>query len=159
MRQILAALALLMTSTAAFAQFKPTHGVDDNGWGSGLFECGIVLFPHDNDRDPIYKINVNLSFDGTGVGQELRGITVAHTSVTGKIYERSDQYSSDAVDVVDGKLEAHWRGRWTKNNSVIMRGRIWNERSDGKWYYTENAPQMRLLSICHLLSGSENAQR
>jgi hypothetical protein len=150
---LVATLSMFLCSTS-FAQFKA--GPELTGWPGNAYECGIVsLEPRDRDSDPIYKIDINLSFaedDKTKVTE----MNVVHTSVTGKNYPRSDQYGPATLNQVSNHADLSWRGVWKKNNAVYMVGRFWMD-GDGRLKYVEvqsrnGSPQMKMLSICHVIS-------
>jgi hypothetical protein len=153
-RKIIAALLMTAAATSdAAAQFK---AVPDSSFGNGYFECGIIQSkPADRDPDPIYKINVSLSFTDEN---KLSEMTVTHTAVSGKSYQRSDQYANSSLVKTPDKLEIYWRGYWRKNPSVLMVGHFWYEMSSRRWNYQEIQSknghlQMTMTAICNSMEG------
>jgi hypothetical protein len=106
-------------------------------------------------NDPIYKINIVLSFNDDN---KLSEMTVTHTAVSGKSYQRSDQYTNSSLIKTPDKLEIYWRGYWRKDSSVLMLGHFWYEDSDRRWYYQElqsknGYPQNSMTAICNSIEG------
>jgi hypothetical protein len=141
----LLAVALLACSPA-LAHFKkvepePLQDVTQ-------LECGIVKTT-DNDRnDPVYKINVKLTL----TKGELKELWVAHTSISGDVYVRSDQYQQAAIWQTNGREEWYWRGTRGPN---LMVGEVW--RNDAKqWWYSEKLFRnggnldFQMVARCHV---------
>jgi hypothetical protein len=150
-------MAVLLSASAAAAQFTASAPAEAN-FGNGLFECGVVrLTPRDNDPDPIFKILPEVTFKADDPTQ-LASMTVTHYSVVGKAYPRSEQYTDDSLVRTPHKLEIIWRGRWKKNQSVTMVGRLWNDEATRRWFYSETQskngyPEMQMISACHIADG------
>src|SRR5262249_47218266 len=103
-----AAVALATTTAASAGTFAK---VDLNG--DLAFECSMVkVIPVEkSDRDPIYKIN--LMVDGQGFSG------VVHTSVAGKEWDRTDQYSN--LKTWRNESLWGWTG-WSAKYQVSMKG-------------------------------------
>jgi hypothetical protein len=135
----------LLVCSPALAQFKkvepePVQDVTP-------LECGIVKTT-DNDRnDPVYKINVTLTLDKG----ELKELWVAHTSISGGVYVRSEQYQQAAIWQTNGRNEWYWRGTRGPN---VMVGELWKDDAQ-QWWYSEKLLHNGILDFqmvarCHV---------
>jgi hypothetical protein len=114
---------------------------EENAWRA--YECVVVkVTPPDRDRDPGYKVNINI-YDG-----EFE--SVFHTTVSGKTYDRTEQY----VDLKTGKNGAtYWWSGWSrKYQHIKMTGTVTRER--GQVIYTEfvqrgNKLETVIRTVCH----------
>jgi hypothetical protein len=155
----LSGVAVLLSASSGSAQFVASTPTALN-FGGGAFECGIVrLTPRDNDSDPIYKIQPNLTFKDDASTQ-LETMTVTHYSVVGKSYPRSEQYTDDSLVRTPNKLEVVWRGHWKRNQAISMVGRLWNDAATNRWFYSETQSkngyaEMQMVSICHMMIDGE----
>lgn len=153
MRKLALVSALLFSVTPAAAEFKTGSGT--NVWPSNSFECGIVrLTPRDHDADPIYKINILIKFTDDDNTKDVIGLDVAHTSVDGKTYDRSEQYDRNRLNPLPNKLDIYWYGNWRKNSAVTMIGRLYVDAMTGRVFYTElqsrnGRSEVEMISICH----------
>jgi hypothetical protein len=152
MKTFLATVALIALIGPAQAQFKATPHTST--FEGGNFECGILqLAEGRRDADPVATINIFLGFNEDD-DKVLDTMNVSHGTAFGANYSRSDQYKDVSLVQTPGKLEVIWHGVWKKNSSVIMTGRIWNDATTGRWFYSEfqtrdGQPQMRMLAGCH----------
>ena len=86
-----------------------------------------------NDRNPVVKTFVNLSFKN---GYEVQEFTVIHELFDGRKIDRSDQYTG-TVAHVPGQNEWSWSGRLDRNRNITMEARVFrNARNE--WWYEEN---------------------
>ena len=151
MKKLIAALWLTAAGMSqASAQFKVIDPMADN---SGYFECGIVkLVPPDRDRDPIFKIKINVVLDNG----KLTEMNVHHVSVSGKYYARAEQYPNSGVRQIPNKVEYVWAGSWIKNDSIHMNGHFYRT-DNNRWYYVEtqidvsrnDRVKMQTTAVCH----------
>jgi hypothetical protein len=155
MRKFLFAVSLMLLPSVAQAQFKSTLPQAPTEFPTELV-CGIIsLWPPEKDDDPVHVVEVIPGFDySNNTRGALQTLLVKHTTIFGRVFTRSDQYSGDYLRQTPGQLEIIWRGTLKKNGGVKMVGRIWNERSNGRWYYSENIedngqPRMKMLAGCH----------
>ena len=140
---------LAMASTAhAFSAappkpaFVPTDGA--------ALECAVVkLLPASAaGRDPVYKINVGLTYNDDGV---FKGLDVFHTLVSGRSVNRSDQYTNGTTWTLPPKTKDwYWRG--TRGTSTMV-GHLYHNERDG-WMYTEELFEhgrltMQSTADCH----------
>jgi hypothetical protein len=153
MRKLVLLSALLFSVAPAVAEFKTGSGADV--WPSNSFECGIVrLTPRDHDTDPIYKINILIRFTDDDNTKDVISLDVAHTSVVGKTYDRSEQYDRNRLNPLPNKLDIYWYGNWRKNSAVTMIGRLYVDAMTGRVIYTElqsrnGRSEVEMISICH----------
>jgi hypothetical protein len=86
-----------------------------------------------NDRDPVVKTFVNLTFKS---GYEVQEFTVIHELFDGRRIDRSNQYTG-TVAHVPGKNEWSWSGRFDRDRRVTMEARLFrNTRNERR--YEEN---------------------
>jgi hypothetical protein len=86
-----------------------------------------------NDRNPVVKTVVNLSFKN---GHEVQEFTVIHELFDGTTRDRSNQYTGTVAHVA-GKNEWSWSGRLDRNRHITMEARVFrNARNE--WWYEEN---------------------
>src|SRR6516165_7072205 len=127
MKYVVAAL-LVLSTTAASEQFQENTQVLPTQFPTGL-ACGrLELWPPERDDDPVHIIFVGTSFKdlpGDKVGP-LETLAVTHTTVFGRSFTRSDQYTNDFLAQTPNKLEIVWRGSLKKSPSTKMTGRVWN---------------------------------
>jgi hypothetical protein len=114
-------------------------------------ECVPVQTTDTDRRDPVYKITVDLSIDNA----EPTDLKVVHTTVSGAIYVRADQYTRSNLTSTPGKTEYFWTGAWTKNLAVTMKGTLMRS-VDNKWTYAEQqfrdgGLRFAMLSVCHAI--------
>jgi hypothetical protein len=88
---LLAGAAVLVALPAFAFNAAPPKPAFDPAAGASL-ECAIVkLMPASaGGRDPVYKVNVNLTYDQSRTFQSL---DVYHTLVSGRSVDRSQQYT------------------------------------------------------------------
>ena len=80
-----------------------------------------------NDRNPVVKTLVNLSFKN---GYEVQEFTVIHELFNGRKIDRSDQYTGTVAHVA-GRNEWSWTGRLDRNRSITMEARLFrNARNE-----------------------------
>jgi hypothetical protein len=93
------------------------------------WECtDIKTTPPESDKDPISKVNVFITVNERGPVKS----EVEHTTVSGKVIRRSEQYEQYRLrNNIDGYV---WRG-YSPALNVYMLGRIYFVAS--RWYYHE----------------------
>jgi hypothetical protein len=102
------------------------------------------------DRDPIYKIVVNVSFDDNWQPENL---SVLHYAASGTAYDRADQYTRSDLTYTPGKIDYYWTGTWVQNSAVTMRGHLMRSTAN-KWTYSEDQfkygrQDYSMSSVCH----------
>jgi hypothetical protein len=140
----MAALVVALTAPAA-AQFKkaPPGVLSDYT----PLECSVVQKTYGPDRDPVYKIDVDLTLEQGRLSEML----VKLTTQSGSTYVRSDQYS-DQVSIwqTNGRMEWYWKGVHGWNTMV---GEVWY--NDSGWWYSEKLYddyhnlKFQMTSRCH----------
>jgi hypothetical protein len=143
-----AAIIVLVTGAAnAFVKASPAP-IED----STTLECvPTSISPPDHDRNPTYKIVVNLELDS---GQ-LRGLSATHVAVNGNEYDRNEQYGNANIWQKPGYTEWYWQGTRLRGDRSVMTGRLYRTAGQ-QWFYEETNHSMHLVSRCHIsLDGSE----
>jgi hypothetical protein len=148
------ALTLGLTDAAmafdAFPQGRPpAPPLFDPSNGASL-ECAIVRHTPDRDRDPPYKITINLGVD-RGVFQSLN---VYYTLVSGRSVDRSEQYKNGITWTAMPKTyDWYWGG--TRGN-VRTVGHLYHNERDG-WMYQETIVEpgrtYQMRADCHEVEG------
>jgi len=131
-KMLLVTAAVVAMSTSATAQ----QTMDGKGDGSYerkyAFECTITkVSPPDKDKDPAYKVNVWTN--------DKYIVRVAHTTVSGAVYYRGEQYGSTNSGPMNNSFEdgaLMWWGRSKKHPELTMVG--WIGTLDGKLTYQED---------------------
>ena len=96
-------------------------------------DCGLIkVTPQDNDRDPILKISVLVTWSPANATNPT-GFTVEHRSADGKVYSREDQYRS--VRMWSTRNTENWSGISVRNPSITMIGTVYEDR--GRTFYVE----------------------
>ena len=137
---------LLASTTLAYAEFRASP--PPAAFDGGNFECSIVRErPPARDRDPVYKININVTINDSG---KLASIGVVHTARSGKTYDRSQQYSGGTIWKTPDRMEWYWQGF---RGPIKMVGEIYNSDRDG-WMYQETIfnngrIEYQMLADCH----------
>jgi hypothetical protein len=144
MKSLLAGVAAIAMVVSAAAQtMDGTGNEDDTNLGSE-WECSVTKTA-DRDRDPSYKVTVNVDYDADKITR------VYHTLQSGKIANRSDQYVLEFNG--HAKAGAHmWAGHYKKNSALKMTGTLGVIK--GKVYYMEWRPRGNgmvpiMESVCH----------
>lgn len=146
---VMAALASVAIVAPAEAQFtRPAPPILND---KTILECSPTNRDA-NDRDPVYKINVLLLLKNGDVD----AIDAIHTTVSGKMYVRSEQYKRGTVWKTKGLMEWFWRGDKGSNTMV---GEVW--RNDNGWWYSEkhyeyNQQNYQMNAACHELDLSND---
>jgi hypothetical protein len=92
------------------------------------WECGLIrINPRDNDSDPGFKINVVI-----GPGH----FETVHTSISGKVYVRGEQYRDVRV-WNDRNGESKWTGVWMRSPKVTMVGSLGKNPVTKRMEYVE----------------------
>jgi hypothetical protein len=156
MKHLLAAAFSIIIVTDAAAQFKTTVE-SPTEFPTGL-SCGpISLWPPERDNDPVNQIFLSINFKSLPddkVGP-LETLDITHSTVFGRSFTRSEQYSNDYLAQTPNKLEISWKGSLKKRTSTKMNGRVWNESGTNRWFYSEIIVEaggyvgMKLLAGCH----------
>jgi hypothetical protein len=155
-KTVISSVVAMLAWTPAFAQFTTTNRPAAEM--PYVLDCGILeLWPAQRDDDPVYRILITPGFNEAKDGEKaaLETLAVAHNTVFGKVFLRSDQYTNDYMAQTPGKLEVTWRGSWKRRPSVKMVGRMWNDSTSGRWFYSEfqeenGQTRMKMLAGCHL---------
>ena len=160
--QIAALSAVLVgCATSAIAQFTATPTKLPKEFPHGL-ACGpLSVWPPNRDDDPVHLIYITPGFkyiEKSDIPGPLETFNVVHNTVFGRIFNRSDQYIGDYLAQLPGKFEIVWKGSLKKNPAVRMTGRLWNESTSGRWYYSElieerGTTRAKILSGCHANEG------
>jgi hypothetical protein len=151
-RAALTSIMLLTATQIAYGQFRADK-FDIQPNSSIQLECAPTkITPRDHDSDPVYKINVALNFDG---GASLESLNVAHTTVRGNVYSRSDQYSQSSLSQpVPFRTKWIWKGTWKRHPNFTMVGDV-TRNETGTWTYVETQYRdgrlnMVMESRCHV---------
>jgi hypothetical protein len=147
-RMIAITICFICISEPASAQFRAKKTPPLGKWNS--LECAIIQAT-DKDRDPVYKIEVNLGFDDDG---KLDTLFVAHVTAGGARYVRSEQYKNASLWQTPGKTEYYWKGNRDK---FTMEGYL-VRTVEGKWFYAEKLfrngrQEYQMNSACHVEPG------
>lgn len=149
-KTLIAATAAIATVASAAAQTMGgtnTPNTNNDVWS---FECVVVkVTPPSKDRDPGYKVNITINSDG-------QFTDVTHTTVSGAVYDRADQYK----DLRTGRLENNgpnvWFGKSKKYPELSMIGSFGIINKTGEAVYDEavfkgNAkkPHTTIHTTCH----------
>jgi hypothetical protein len=127
MRLAVLFIGVITSTVPAVAQFKKVEPQQLQDVTS--LECGIIKATDSERSDPIYKINVTLTLEQG----ELKEIWVAHTSVSGEVYVRSEQYQQSAIWQTPGRKEWYWRATRVPRT---MLGEVWRNPTN-QWWYSE----------------------
>jgi hypothetical protein len=148
----LVGVVILSATVVAHGQFRvPKFDIVPNG--SIQLECAPVkIAPRDRDSDPAYKINASLDLDSSANPDSLY---VAHTTMNGNVYSRSDQYNQTMLSQpIPFITKWIWKGTWKKHPNFTMVGDV-TLSSTGVWSYTETQYRngqvsMMMESRCHM---------
>jgi hypothetical protein len=117
--------------------------------GFTALECSIVREQPKSrdDKNPVYKINVGLTKDDSG---KFDSFDVIHTLRSGKLVDRSEQYSGANIWQTKGRPEWFWKGYRGENQMV---GMVYHNDRDG-WMYRETISAggrvaYEMLADCH----------
>jgi hypothetical protein len=142
----------ILFSTVGHAQFRAKR-FDIQPNQAVQLECAPVkITPRDRDRDPVYKIDVDLEFDNNS---NIDSLNVVHTTMDGNVYIRSDQYNQTGLSQpIPYRTKWIWRGVWKKHSNFVMLGDV-TRSAAGTWTYTETllrngAVNMVMESRCHV---------
>jgi hypothetical protein len=143
MNKLLSTVAaiVLVTGTAnAFVKAAPTQIQPYT-----LLECvPTSISPPDHDRNPTYKIMVNLQL----ADNQIRELNAVHVALNGTQYSRTEQYGNANIWQKPGYNEWYWQGSRVRGNHNVMTGRLYRD-SRQQWFYEETSPTMHLVSRCH----------
>jgi hypothetical protein len=139
-----AAICLIATSAHAFQAAPPP--VPFSVQESKHLECAIVRHTPDYDRDPAYKVNIDLGIDN-GI---FRSLDVTYTLVSGRIADRTEQYQNGRTwTSMPRTYDWYWAGT---RGQVLMQGHLYHNDRDG-WMYAEGLAGPRstyqMLADCH----------
>jgi hypothetical protein len=130
----------------AYAFTKPAPVQIDNYMS---LECSVVgQRPAGYDRDPVYKININLQTADNG---EFQSFDVVHTVRSGAAYDRTQQYTNATIWKTSNRAEWYWKGY---HGRAMMIGEVYHNDRDG-WMYMEthysgnNQLDFQMLADCH----------
>jgi hypothetical protein len=151
MRQLLLGLSLIASAIGtANAQFRA--GDKFSVYDRTDLECVPVWQTEFDRRDPVYKIDVSITLDETD--HHFKELYVAHHTVSGAVYVRSDQYDNSHIWQTPNKHEWFWNGH---RGLGTMKGEVWHS-TDGRWYYSEehfdgySRRDYAMRSLCHYAS-------
>jgi hypothetical protein len=83
-------LLLMTTAASAFSVGRPDPGFNVNSDINA--ECAVVrVTPPDHDRNPGYKVELNITFDHKG---DMTSYNIVHVLADGTEKNRSDQYTN-----------------------------------------------------------------
>ena len=151
---LLAGAAVLVALPAFAFNAAPPKPAFDATAGAYL-ECAIVrLMPASAaGRDPVYKVNINLTYDQNRMFQSL---DVSHTLVSGRSVDRSQQYTDGTTWTSMPKTyDWFWQG---KRGTSRMLGHLYHNERDG-WMYVEDLFEsgrytMQSVADCHEARGA-----
>ena len=108
--------------------------------------------PRTPDRNPVYKIAVNLQLNEDG--NDVTDLTAAHVLADGTVHDRNDQYDHANVWQKKGHTEWYWNGTYNRDPNQKMGGRLYRT-TQGQWVYEEmlfkNEQQVYFMSSrCHI---------
>jgi hypothetical protein len=106
--------------------------------------------PRDHDRNPTYKIMIDLQLNG----QQVTEIDAQHVLVDGTVVDRNDQYGDASVWQKPGYNEWYWSGTLMRNPRLTMNGRLYRDPR-GQWVYEETLfdrgrKNFYIASTCHV---------
>jgi hypothetical protein len=145
------AAAVVAVATQAQAQFKALESQPLENWTS--LECAVVGTTDRDMTDRVYKVEVNITLDDSN--RHLKELYVAHTTLSGRLHVRSEQYTNGRIWQTPGKTDWFWTGN---RGHGSMRGEVWRT-SDRRWFYTEERldgrgrVEYRMASQCHVMTG------
>ena len=144
-----AALCLFAYSANAFVAAPPPKPFNPSE--GAVLECAIVRHTPDRDRDPPYKVSINLHVAyGT-----FNALDVGYTLVSGRTVDRSTQYQNGRTwTAMPRTLDWYWAG---SRGGVTINGHLYHNDRDG-WMYTEtiyssNRMVYQMLADCHEMEG------
>jgi hypothetical protein len=143
-----AAIGLFATSAHAFVAAPPPKPFSASE--GAVLECAIVRHTPDRERDPAYKVGVNLQVAYGKFNQ----LDVNYTLVSGRTVDRSEQYQNGRTWQTPGYLEWNWAG---SRGNVTVNGRLYHNDRDGWMYaetiYSSNRMVYQMLADCHEAGG------
>jgi hypothetical protein len=115
--------------------------------------------PRDHDRNPTYKIMIDLQLNG----QQVTEIDAKHVLVDGTVVDRNDQYGNANVWQKPHYNEWYWSGTLMRNPRLTMNGRLYRD-ARGQWVYEETLFDRRrqnfyMASVCHVDDASPPKQQ
>jgi hypothetical protein len=137
-------MLLWLGATAANGQFLAR---EERPYNVLSLECKVTrVTPPDHDRDPGYKVNLSAGFYGNS---KVRSFDVVHTTVSGKEYHRSDQYTDTNLTDYNGTIR--WTG-WRSDNRMMV-GTLYSA-AHGRWRYDEEVRhndriETTINTVCH----------
>jgi CRP-like cAMP-binding protein len=129
---LLAAAAAVAVTAAASAQTMDGFDLPANNGVNKkyAFECVVTkVTPTDKEKDPGYKVNVTINYDG-------RFAEVVHTTRSGAVYDRAEQYMVQVNEPYNSNGPNAWYGNSKKHPSVKMLG-MFSVFKDGRMTYRE----------------------
>ena len=119
-------------------------------------ECVPVQATDTEDRDRIYKIVVNISFNDNWQPEDM---SVLHYAASGTAYNRADQYTRSDLTQIPGRIDYSWTGTWIKNSAVTMRGHL-KRSTANKWTYPNNNSSMvARITACLVFATRSNLNK
>jgi hypothetical protein len=108
--------------------------------------------PRSSDRNPVYKIAVNLQLNEDG--NDVTELSATHVLADGTARDRNEQYGHANVWQKKGYTEWYWRGTYNSDPNQKMGGRLYRT-TQGQWAYEEmllkNENQVYFMSSrCHI---------
>jgi hypothetical protein len=86
-----------------------------------FWECGLIqVSPPDRDSDPGFKINLDF---------HEPPFNARHTVISGRVFERADQYDVQRTRTDRGSGNFNWFGRSYKNPAITIVGTFGNNRA------------------------------
>jgi hypothetical protein len=107
--------------------------------------------PRTPDRNPVYKIVVNLQLNEAS--NDVTELSATHVLTDGTAHDRNDQYGHANVWQKKGYTDWYWSGTYNHNPNQKMGGRLYRT-TQGQWVYEEmlfkNEQQVYFMSSrCH----------
>ena len=90
--------------------------------------------PRTPDRNPVYKIVVNLQLNEDG--NDVTELSATHVLADGTERNRNDQYAHANVWQKTGHTEWYWKGTYNRDPNQKMGGRLYRT-TEGRWVYEE----------------------
>jgi hypothetical protein len=116
---VIGLLLSLAVSGAANAQFKARQ--EFIMYDNTDLECVPIGASEIDRRVPVYKIDVSITLDERDY--HLKELYVAHHTIHGNTYVRSDQYDNSHIWKTPDRQEWYWNGQ---RGWGTMKGEVWH---------------------------------
>jgi hypothetical protein len=119
---------MFLAAAAAIAMIA-SASAQDAAPNATSFECVVTnVSPPDKDADPGYKVNISIDRQGNF-------LSVVHTTRSGAVYDRVDQYTHLETGMLDNTNAPAWHGTLKKNPVQSISGVFIVEKN--KMHYDE----------------------